>query len=96
MRNGVNAPELLRAAYDLGMRNREPALAILALELRIKTQPEAAADDWLALGKLYNEPETRDETKAMQAYQAALSQTLPADKDALLAEIPRAYRDKIQ
>jgi tetratricopeptide (TPR) repeat protein len=96
LKDGVVDPELLRIAYELGKNNQEPALAIEALELGIKAWPEQAVDGWMALGKIYSEPETKDEDKAVAAYSAALSETLAEQRDALLAVIPRAYRDRIE
>jgi tetratricopeptide (TPR) repeat protein len=96
LRSGVVEPELVRTAYYLGMRNRDPALAILAQEIRIKTWPDQAVDGWLKLGDIYNAPEAKDELKAMEAYRAALAAALPAHRTAILALIPAAYRDKVQ
>jgi O-antigen ligase len=93
---GVIEPDLVRTAYYLGMQNRNPALAILALELRIKTWPNQAVDGWLKLGNIYNTPEAKDEHKAMEAYHNAIAATLPQHKAAILAMIPLAYRDKVQ
>ena len=96
LKAGVIEPELLHMAYDLGRNYHDPALAILALEVRIKTWPDQAADGWLALGDIYNEPETKDERKALDAYRAALSGTLPAHKSALISRIPLTYRHKVE
>jgi O-antigen ligase len=96
LKAGVVEPELLRMAYDLGRNYQDPALAILALEVRIKTWPDQAANGWLALGDIYNEPETKDERKALDAYRAALSGTLPAHKSALISRIPLTYRHKVE
>jgi predicted Zn-dependent protease len=96
LKDGVVDPELLRIAYELGKNNKEPALAIEALELGIKAWPEQAVDGWMALGKIYSAPETKDEDKAVAAYSAALSETLAEHREALLAVIPRADRDRIE
>jgi O-antigen ligase len=93
---GVIEPDLVRTAYYLGMQNRNPALAILALELRIKAWPNQAVDGWLKLGDIYNSPEAKDEHKALVAYRNALSATLPQHKEAILKMVPLAYRDEIQ
>lgn len=89
-------PDLIRTAYYLGMKMRKPELAILALELRIKTWPNQAVDGYLKLGDIYNAPEAKDDNKALQAYRAALAATLPPHKSAILAMIPPMHREKIQ
>lgn len=93
---GVVEPDLVRTAYYIGMQNRDPALAILALQLRIKTWPNQAVDGWLKLGNIYNSPEAKDERKAVDAYHNAISATLPQHRRAILAMIPAAYRDEVQ
>ncbi|MEI8169011.1 MAG: O-antigen ligase family protein [Rhodoferax sp.] len=93
---GVIEPDLVRTAYFLGTRYRDPALAILALELRIKTWPNQAVDGWLKLGDIFNAPDAKDDVKALYAYQAAMVATLPAHKNAILAMIPPAYRVRIE
>jgi cytochrome c-type biogenesis protein CcmH/NrfG len=93
---GVIEPDLVRTAYFLGMRNHDPSLAILALELRIKTWPNQAVDGWLKLGDIYDSPEAKDERKAVASYHNAISATLPQHKAAILAMIPPTYRDKVQ
>jgi O-antigen ligase len=96
LRAGVIEPELVRTAYYLGMRNRDPALAILSLELRIKTWPNQAVDGWLKLGDIYNSPEAKDDGKATNAYRNALAAAMPQHRNEILAMIPLAYRDKVQ
>jgi O-antigen ligase len=93
---GVIEPDLVRTAYFLGVRNHDPSLAILALELRIKTWPNQSVDGWLKLGDIYNSPEAKDERKAEEAYHNALAATLPQHKTAILAMIPPTYREKVQ
>jgi tetratricopeptide (TPR) repeat protein len=93
---GVVEQDLVRTAYYLGMRHRDPALAILALELRIKTWPNQAVDGWIKLGDIYSAPEVNNENKALHAYKAALAATLPAHRSAILAMVPPAYRTRIQ
>ncbi len=96
LKDGIVEPELLRVAYDLGKNNHEPALAIAALELGIKAWPEKAVDGWLAMGDIYSQPNSKNEDKAVAAYRAALSGSPPSHRDAVLAAIPRAYRDRVQ
>jgi O-antigen ligase len=93
---GVIEPDLVRTAYFLGVRNHDPSLAILALELRIKTWPNQSVDGWLKLGDIYNSPDAKDESKATNAYRNALAATMPQHRSAILAMIPIAYREKVQ
>lgn len=88
--------ELVRFSYFLGMRIRDPELAILALEIRIKNWPKEAADGWLKLGKIYEAPEARDESKALQSYRAALEAAPPSSKNAVLSMIPPMYHGRLQ
>jgi O-antigen ligase len=96
LRNNVTDPDLLRTAYYLGMRNNDPALAIQALELRIRTTPQQAIDGWLKLGQIYDTSEAKNQTKAIQSYQAAYAAAESNDKDAVLAMIPLIYHSKIK
>jgi O-antigen ligase len=93
---GVAEPDLVRTAYYLGMRTQDSALAILALELRIKTWPNQAVDGWLKLGDIYSTTDAKNEGKALDAYRAALAAALPIHRAAILALIPPTYRDKVQ
>lgn len=88
--------ELIQAAYSLGMRNHDLELARQALAIGIKEWPARAADGWLKLGDISNAPESKDEVKALQAYQAAMDATAPAYKSAIFALIPPAYQVKIR
>ena len=77
------------------MRIRDPELAILALEIRIKSWPNDAVDGWLKLGKIYDAPEARNEGKALQSYRAALKAAQPSEKMAVLAAIPSTYHGRL-
>ena len=93
---GVFDYDLVQAAYFLGLRNRDPELAILALESQIKTWPSQATDGWLKLGNIYDSVEAKNEIKAQQAYAAALAAAPPAYGTATWAMIPPNYRAKIR
>ncbi len=95
LRAGVINPDLLRTAYYLGMHDRDPELAILALELRIKNWPEQAPDGWLKLAEIYRSAEVKNESKALQAYRAALETAPPSHKNTILAKIPPYYREQL-
>lgn len=93
---GVVEPELIRTAYYLGLKIQNPALTILALELRIKTWPGQAVDSYLKLGDIYNAPKSKDDNKALQAYRAALAATPEPHKTAILSMIPAEHRARLQ
>ena len=92
---GIFDYDLVKTAYFLGIKNHEPELAILALELRIKVWPAQAVDGWIRLGNIYASAEAGDEKKALQAYRTAIQAVTPAYKPAVLAMIPTNYRAKI-
>lgn len=94
LKTGIVDPDLLRTAYFLGMRNRDPELAIMALELRIKTWPNQAVDGWLKLGHIYARPDFKDEKRALQSYRSALAAAEPQDRAAILSMIPPNYQVK--
>jgi O-antigen ligase len=96
LRTGVIERELFQASYDLGVRNHDSELAILALEMGIKAWPDRAADGWLRLGDIYASRELNDQNKALQAYQAAVGAAHPAYRQAVWARIPLPYRTHIQ
>ena len=96
LETGNNDPDLVRAAYFLGMRHRDPELAILALEIRIKTWPNQAVDVWLKLGDIYNAPEAKNVGKALQSYKSAVEAAQAQHRAAILQMIPPDYRVKIQ
>lgn len=96
LRAGVFDHDLFQTAYLLGLRNQDPELAIQALELGIKTWPAKAVDGWLKLGDIYNSTAAKDESKALQAYRAALDASPEPYRNAVLAIIPPTYRARIQ
>lgn len=92
----ITDPDLIRAAYYLGMRTNDPQLAIAALELRIKTWPNQAVDGWLKLAQIYDAPGTKDEKKAFQSYRAAFEAADAQHKASIISLIPSNYRAKIR
>ncbi len=96
LQNGFIDRELVQTAYLLGLRNQDPALAVLALELGIKAWPSRAMDGWLKLGGIYDSAQVADESKALQAYRAALAAAPPSYKDAALEMIPSKYLAQLQ
>lgn len=95
LQSGFVDRDLVQTAYILGRRLQNPALAIQALEIGIKTWPNRAVDGWLKLGDIYDTEQTRDESKAMHAYQEALKASLPAYRNSVLAMIPPRYRTQV-
>jgi O-antigen ligase len=87
--------DLVKTAYFLGMRNRDPELAILALEVRIKTWPAQAVDGWMSLGRIYDAHEARDEQKALDAYRKALEAAPPATRNSVFSSIPNIYHSRL-
>ena len=96
LQSGVFDYDLVRSAYFLGIKNKNPELAILALELKIKVWPAQAVDGWIKLGNIYASAQANDENKALQAYQTAIAASPIAYKNAVLASIPPDYRLKIR
>lgn len=95
VRQGTTDPDLVRTSYYLGMRTRNPNLAISALELRIRNWPAQAVEASIMMGDIYVTSEARDEVKAFECYRNAL-QYAPADaKGAVVARIPPKYRKVI-
>jgi O-antigen ligase len=93
---GVIDRDLVQVAYSLGRLNNNPQLAILALELGIKTWPSRAVDGWLKLGGIYDSTEAKDEKRAIQAYRSALEAAPLTFKNAVMAVIPPAHLVQIE
>ena len=87
--------ELLRLSYPLGLQHQDTALAILALELRIKGWPNQAVDAWLKLGNIYSEMQPKEPVLAMRSYKNAVNASDFASRDEVLSLIPTEYRVKI-
>jgi hypothetical protein len=96
IRQGTFDPDLVRASYYLGMRTRDPELAIRALELRIQNWPEQAVEGWIMLGAIYVTPEARDEEKAIASYRKAFVAAPANLKDAVLARVPPKYHASVR
>lgn len=96
IKNGTPDLDLLRTAYFLGISNRDPELAIMALELRIKAWPQQAVDGWLKLGSIYASPELKNDVRAVQSYRSAIAGAEPQHRAAILAMIPPSYQAKVQ
>jgi O-antigen ligase len=93
---GVIDRELLQTAFYLGHQLNDTDLAVLALELGIKTWPERAVDGWLKLGDIYASDASKNNDKALQSYSEALNVAPTAYKTSVLNMIPARYRAKLQ
>ncbi len=87
--------DLVNAAYVLGVRGKDWALAVKGLELRNKGWPAQAVDGWLKLGNIYAATEIKDEAKALQAYRAALAATPGRDLELTRRQIPTLYLPRL-
>ena len=96
LQDGGNDIDLVRSAYFLGMRIHDSDLAILSLEVRIKTWPDQAVDGWLKLGNIYAAPEARNDEKAVESYRSALANARPEHREQVLALIPAIYRPRLR
>lgn len=83
--------DLATTAYLLGLRTQDWELAIQALTQRRQRWPRLEVDSWYKLGQLYAGP-LRDETRAQQAFQAALDAAPPPFRDKVREVIPQPYR----
>lgn len=96
LEKGFVDADLVQAAYTLGMRNQDWALAIHALQAGIRAWPSRAMDGWMKLGNVYSSPPVHEEDKALQAYRAALAAAPFTMRDEVWAAIPPTYRLRLQ
>lgn len=87
--------DLLNAGFVLGWRSGDLRMAEQALKLRIRDFPATRLPDTLRLANFYQVAE-KDEVKAMQAWRDALALAGPANRDAVLQQVPAAYRDRLE
>jgi len=86
---------LLKAGYELGLKIQNWPLAIRALELLKKTWPEQAADAFMRLGKIYDNPAVGDKARALAAFRAGFQAAPKDQKDNFRQQVPPSYRDKL-
>ncbi len=82
--------DLVNAGFVLGWRGGDFPLAVQSMELRIKDWPDTRAQGLVQLGNLYATG-IRNEPKALASYKAGVAAMLPAERDALIAQIPQAF-----
>lgn len=88
--------DLLNATYVLAARADDWPLAIKVLALRTKGWPVNATDGWMKTGHIYaSVAALRNETKALEAFRAALAAAPEANKAAIRAQIPPAYQARL-
>jgi len=86
--------DLLNAAFVLGWRSGDLEMAEQALTLRIRAFPAERIADTLRLANFYLVA-AKDEGKALQAWRDALAWAGPANRAAVLQQVPAAYRDRL-
>ena len=71
---------------------------VQALALRNRDWPATAVDGWLRIGRIRDDARNpqRDDGRALLAFQRALDLAQPRDKPAVIADVPAAYRDRLQ
>lgn len=88
MDNNSFDQDMLNAAFILGQRTGDHALAIRAMTLRIERWPETAAAGWMHLGNFYHSV-VRDDVKAVEALRAGLQAARgPREREDLLTQVP--------
>ena len=98
MNQGIYDYDLLTAAASLGAEQGVWDTALQALALRNRDWPATAVEGWLRIGRIRDDARNpqRDEGRALLAFQQALDLAQPRDKPAVSADVPAAYRDKLQ
>ena len=92
MDEGVTDYDMFTSAYQAGVRAGDTATALRALTLRLKAWPnERAAEGHIQLGNLLAQGRP-DSAEARQAFEQGLRLAAPAQREALLAQVPQAYR----
>jgi tetratricopeptide (TPR) repeat protein len=94
-RQGIYDFDMANTAYRFGMDAKDWDLALQGLRLIAKDWPDQAANAWLKAGEIYASKEVNDDAKALEAYRAALDATAGPKKEALLGQIPAAYRNRL-
>lgn len=94
LQEGTYNYDLVNAAWLLGMRNGDYDLAIQGLELRNKDWPAQRVDGFLQLGHIYA-TQKKDDTKALEAYQAALAAAPEPVREAVRKQITPAYLTRL-
>ena len=92
---GIYDYDMVNAAYLLGMRTKDWALAIRGLELRNQNWPAQAVDGWIKLANIYASLDVKDEVRALHAFQQAMAAVPAPMKEQLRQQIPQYYRERL-
>lgn len=87
--------DMVSAAYTLGVRARDWALALKSLEMRNNGWPDQRVDGLLKSGDIFAATEVKDEARALEFYKAALAATPDPDKATTRARIPTLYQPRL-
>ncbi len=91
---GVYDYDLVNAAFILGWRGGDTALALKAMDLRMKDWPNTQVNGLIQLGNMYTTALLKPD-KALELFKKAMELTPEAERKALLPQIPSAYWSKI-
>lgn len=95
MDSGYVDYDLVYSAYRVGVKTKDWAMAMWALETRIIKWPNEAYDGWLKLGDIYSKTELSDELKAEESYRRAIASAPESLRDTVKGKIPDEYRKKL-
>jgi O-antigen ligase len=84
--------DLLNAAYVLGIRASDFALAIRAMQMRNEAIPSQKTDGLMKMGSIYA-GYLRDETNALESFRAAVKES--GNNPSVRAQIPQPYQAKL-
>jgi O-antigen ligase len=88
--------DLLNAAYVLAVRAKDWPMAVRAMQLRIKSFPAQNVDSWLKIGDIYAASDIKDESKALEAYKAALAAAPEPERlEMRTKRIPTIYQARL-
>lgn len=95
MDHGEFDPEVLRAAYVLGLELHDWPLAIRSLEVHIQHWPLSAAESYFRLGLIYDNPLVNLPDKALEAFRAGLRVAPDGAQSRYRSEVPERYRGQL-
>lgn len=93
---GIYDFDMVNAGYILAARANDWPMALQSLDLLVKGWPGSAVDNWLKMGNVYaSVAAVKDESKALEAYKAALAASPEDQKTATRAKIPSLYQPRL-
>ncbi|HSV82258.1 MAG TPA: O-antigen ligase family protein [Ramlibacter sp.] len=95
MNRGLVDRDLVQALFVLATRAHDYPLAERAARLKIEQWPDSAARSWVQLGLMYG-LEQRDPARALNAFRQGLAAAGPAERTALLQQIPLGFREQLE